>query len=262
VIQDKNSQQTTVSTLNSDLYEHPTLYDALLPAEAHVPYYLDLARQASGDVLELACGTGQLTAPIAAAGLPTAGLDLSAPMLTAARERAAAANVSVEYVPGDMRNFDLGRRFALIFIARNSLLHLHSTEDLLAAFAAVKRHTAPGGIFAFDIFNPNVRLLARPPEQRFPVFEKETESFGKLSVEETTDYDPATQVGRSRWYISAPGKPDAWVLPLDLRNIFPQELPLLLAAGGFHLKSRMGDLYETPFHSNSRSQVCLCQAAV
>lgn len=245
--------------MNSDLYGHPALYDALLPVGAHLPYYADLARQASGNVLELACGTGQLTVPIASAGLPIVGLDLSLPMLNAATERAAAARVSVEYVQGDMRNFDLGRKFGLIFIARNSLLHLHSTEDLLAAFAAARRHLAPGGTFAFDIFNPNVRLLARPAGQRFPGFQVETESFGKLSVEETIDYNPATQVGRSCWYISGPENPDAWVLPLELRNIFPQELPLLLAAAGFHLKSRMGDLSQTPFNSTSRFQVCLCQ---
>lgn len=248
--------------MNSDLYDHPALYDALLPVGAHLPYYVELARQASGDVLELACGTGQLTVPIACAGLPIVGLDLSAPMLNAAKEHAATARVSVEYVRGDMRSFDLGRKFGLVFIARNSLLHLHSTEDLLAALAAIRRHMAPGGIFAFDIFNPDVRLLARPPGQRFPVFQVETDSFGKLSVEATTDYDPATQVGRGRWYISAPGKPDAWILPLELRNIFPKELPLLLAAGGFHLKSRTEDFVQTPFNSTSRLQVCLCQATV
>lgn len=251
-----------MTTLNSSLYDHPALYDALLPAAAHVSYYVDLARQASGDILELACGTGQLTVPVASTGLPTVGLDLSAPMLAAAKQRATARRVSIEYVPGDMRNFDLGRKFALIFIARNSLLQLHSTEDLLAFFAAVRRHMAPGGIFAFDVFNPNVRLLARPSGQRFPVFQVETEPFGKLSVEETIDYDSATQVGRSRWYISAPGNPDAWVLNLQLRNIFPQELPLLLTAGGFQLKSRRGDLSEAPFNSTSRFQVCLCQAGV
>jgi SAM-dependent methyltransferase len=249
-------------TLNSDLYNHPALYDALLPVGAHLPYYAEIAQQASGDILELACGTGQLTVPLASSGLRIAGLDLSEPMLSTARERAAIAKVSVEYVLGDMRNFSLGREFALIFIARNSLLHLHSTEDILAAFATVRRHLTPGGVFAFDIFNPNVRLLARPSGQRFPVFEKETESFGKLSVEETTDYDPATQVGHGRWYVSAPGNPDAWVLPLNLRNIFPQELPLLLAAGGFQLKSRAEDFVQTPFHSTSRLQVCLCQAIV
>lgn len=246
--------------MNSDLYDHPALYDALLPVRGHLPYYLELARQASGDVLELACGTGQLTVPIAAAGVPIVGLDLSAPMLNVARERAAGAKVSVEHLQGDMRNFDLGRQFNLIFIARNSLLHLHATEDILAAFATIRRHLAPGGTFAFDIFNPSIQLLARPADQRFPVMQVETESFGTLSVEQTSRYDAATQVGYGLWYVSAPGKPDAWILPLELRNIFPQELPLLLAAGGFHLKSRVGEVHDTSFHSNSRSQVCLCKA--
>jgi SAM-dependent methyltransferase len=248
--------------MNSDFYDYPALYDALLPVGAHLPYYAELAGRASGDILELACGTGQLTVPLASAGLRITGLDLSELMLCAARERAAARKVSVEHLQGDMRDFDLGRRFALIFIARNSLLHLHSTEDILAAFAMVRRHLAPGGMFAFDIFNPKARLLARPPNQRFPVMQKETESFGTLLVEETNDYDAEKQVNFSYWYVSVPGRPDPWVLPLALRSIFPQELPLLLAAGGFHLQSRLGDVDHTPFDSSSRSQVCLCQAAV
>jgi SAM-dependent methyltransferase len=247
--------------LNSDFYDHPALYDALLPVRAHLPYYAELARQASGDILELACGTGQLAVPLASAGMHITGLDLSEPMLRSARERAAAANASVEFALGDMRSFSLDRQFALIFIARNSLLHLHSTEAILACLATVRRHLSPGGIFAFDIFNPNVGLLARPAGQRFPVMQVETEAFGQLSVEQTNDYDAATQVGRGRWYVSAPGKPDAWVLSLDLRNIFPQELPLLLGAAGFHLKSRAEDFVQTPFNSASRMQVCLCQAA-
>jgi SAM-dependent methyltransferase len=248
--------------LSSDLYDHPALYDSLLPATAHIPYYVELARRQAGEVLELACGTGQLAVPIAGTGLPIVGLDLSAAMLNTARERAAAARVSVEYVLGDMRTFDLGRRFALVFIARNSLLHLCSTEDILAAFAAVRRHLAPDGMFAFDVFNPDVRLLARPASQRFPVMTVQTGSFGTLSVDATHDYDSATQVNRGTWYVSAPGKPDAWVVPVVLRSIFPQELPLLLVAGGFHLASRFGDLSQTPFGPASPLQVCLCQAAV
>jgi hypothetical protein len=62
------------------------------------------------------------------------------------------------------------------------------------------------------------------------------------------------------WYISAPGRPDAWVTPLRLRSIFPQELPLLLAAGGFRLLSRSGDLTGEAFSSGSPRQVCICEA--
>lgn len=243
----------------SDFYEHPALYDALLPVGAHVPFYLELARQQSGPVLELACGTGQLTVPIALEGLPTVGLDLSAAMLTVATRRASAVNASVEFVQGDMRDFALGREFTFIFIGRNSLLHLLSTADLLSAFAAVRRHLAPGGVFGFDVFNPDVTRLARPRGQRFPVMQVGTTEFGQLYVEETQDYDSATQVNRATWYISAPDRKNTWVMPLALRSIFPQELPLLLSAAGLELVSRFGELSRAPFSRDSRIQVCLCR---
>ena len=227
---------------------------------AHVPFYVELARQQGGTVLELACGTGLLTIPIALDGRQAVGLDLSHPMLKAARTRASAAGAAVGFLQADMRNFALGRNFDLIFIARNSLLHLLSTGDLLAAFTAVKHHLARDGVFAFDIFNPSVRLLAQPPGQRVPVMQVETPMFGSLRVEAASDYDSATQVNRATWYISTPDKQDAWIAPLVLRSIFPQELPLLLSAAGFELISRFGDLSREPFGPGSRAQVCLCRA--
>jgi SAM-dependent methyltransferase len=138
----------------SDFYDHPDLYDALLPVGAHVPFYVDLARRHAGAVLELACGTGQLTIPIASHGLPTVALDQSHAMLRVAKRHASAVGASVAFVQGDMRGFALNRDFNLIFVARNSLLHLLSTADLLAAFTVVRRHLAPDGLFACDIFNP------------------------------------------------------------------------------------------------------------
>ena len=95
--------------LVSDFYDHPDLYDALLPVKAEVPFYVDLARQQAGAVLELACGTGQLTIPVAGLGLPTVGLDQSRAMLNVARKRASAAGASVAFVQSDMRDFALGR---------------------------------------------------------------------------------------------------------------------------------------------------------
>lgn len=243
----------------ADFYDHPDLYDALLPVGAHVPFYLEAARQQGGAVLELACGTGQLTIPIALAGLPTVGLDLSKAMLAVAKQRADAAAAAATFVQGDMRDFALGRHFEFIFVARNSLLHLLSTEDLFAALAAIRRHLTPDGVFGFDIFNPNVSLLARPAGQRFPVMEASTAEFGPLIVEATNDYDAAAQVNRGSWYISTPDRRDAWVVPLVLRSIFPQELPLLLSAAGFDLISRYGELSGESFGSGSRIQACLCR---
>lgn len=243
------------------LYDHPELYDALLPPGEHAAYYASLADRQPGAVLELACGSGQLTVPLARPGRRIAGLDQSRPMLDAARRRAAAAGAQVEFVEADMRAFDLGRRFQLIFIARNSLLHLGGVPDFQSLFAAVRSHLAPGGLFAFDVFNPDVRLLARPAGERFPVMRVASEPYGELTVEATHDYDAATQVNRATWYVSTPERRDAWVMPLHLRSIFPEELPLLLAAGGFRLLSRAGDLSGAAFASSSPRQVCLCEAA-
>jgi SAM-dependent methyltransferase len=243
----------------SDFYDHPELYDALLPAGAHVPFYVDLARQQAGAVLELACGTGQLTIPIASLGFPTVGLDRSRAMLNVAKRQASTGKASVWVVQSDMRDFALDREFSLIFVARNSLLHLLSTAELVAAFACVRRHLAPDGVFAFDIFNPNVTMLARPVGQRFPVMEVDTASFGSLRVEATHDYDSATQVSRGTWHISTPERQDAWVVPMVLRSIFPQELPLLLSAAGLELISRFGELSRSPFEAGSRIQLCLCR---
>jgi SAM-dependent methyltransferase len=243
----------------ASLYDYPELYDALLPVGAHMPFYVDLARRQAGAVLELACGTGLLTIPIASHGRTTVGLDQSGAMLNAAARRASAAGASVEFVQGDMRDFALDRDFNLIVVARNSLLHLLSTEDLVAAFSSIRRHLGPDGVLAFDIFNPDVRLLARPAGQRVPVMEVSTPSFGSVCVEETADYDPAAQVNRATWYISTADTRDAWVVPIALRSIFPQELPLLLSAGGLELISRFGDLSRSPFGGDSRHQVCVCR---
>ena len=235
---------------------------SLLPASAvQMRYYLNLARERAGAVLELACGSGQLIAPIAASGLPATGLDLSSQMLMAARRRAAAAGAQVELIEGNMRDFDLGRRFSLIFVARNSLLHLSELHEFAALFSCVRRHLEPGGVLAFDIFNPSLEVLSRPSGERFQLMRKASTVHGELTVDATNDYDRESQVNRATWFISTEQQRDVWIVPLHLRSIFPQELPALLALNGLQLARRDGDYSGGAFTGASASQVCQCQIA-
>lgn len=244
------------------LYDDPDLYDALLPASAaQLHYYLNIAQQSAGAVLELACGSGQLTIPVAAKGSPTTGLDQSSKMLLAADRRAASARTRVQLVEGDMREFDLGQRFSLIFVARNSLLHLSEQDELAAFFSAVRRHLDPDGVLAFDIFAPNLQLLSRPRGERFHVMRKSTPSHGEVTVEVAHDYDCQSQVDRATWYVSTAVERDAWVFPLHLRSIFPQELLTLLTLHRFQLTRRDGDFTGGGFTSTSANQVCQCRLA-
>jgi ubiquinone/menaquinone biosynthesis C-methylase UbiE len=243
----------------SDFYSLPDLYDAILPVGKDIPFYLDFAKSQGEAVLELACGTGLLTVPIAATDLPTVGLDLSNTMLDAAKRRGATAGVSVEWLQGNMREFNLAHRFGFIFVARHSLQHLLSADDLLACFAAVKRHLSSSGIFVFDIFNPDVEILARRPDQRFPVMEVRTERYGTLRVESSHRYDAATQISYGTWYVSTEDQQDKWVLPITVRCIFPEELLLLLSKAGFKLIDRFGDATQAAFTSGSPKQICVCR---
>jgi SAM-dependent methyltransferase len=244
------------------LYDEPDLYDTLLPASAsQLNCYLNLARTCAGEVLELACGTGQMIVPVASMGVSAVGLDQSSKMLSAASRRAAASGARVEFVQGDMREFDLGRRFSLIFVARNSLLHLSEPDEFAAFFSSVRRHLKPDGVLAFDIFNPSLRLFSRPSGERFHVMSAPSPLHGELTVEATNDYDSESQVNRATWFVSTPEKRDVWVFPLHLRSIFPQELLVLLGANGVELMRRDGDFAGGSFTSRSANQVCQCRLA-
>lgn len=245
--------------MNASFYSDPELYDLMFPAGPLGPFYAEQARLSGGPVLELACGSGQLLVPVAQTGLRAAGLDVSETMLSAASKRASEAGATMSLVQGDMRSFDLRERFALIFLARNSLLHLASLEDLLCCFECVRRHLLPGGAFAFDVFNPDFGLLARRPGRRYRIAELTHPRRGPILIDEAGDYDRATQVNRSTWYFSTEEETDFLVAPLHLRVIFPQELPLLLAAGGLELEERYGDFGRAPFQSASPHQVCICR---
>jgi SAM-dependent methyltransferase len=145
----------------------PALYDLVVRPGPCEPFYRDLVRKAGGPVLELACGTGRLTLALARENRPITGLDLSIAMLATARAKAARENLAVTFVQENMATFDLGQRFALVVLAGNSLAHLTTTEDLRGCLRSVRRHLAPGGLFAFDIVNPDLSFLARPSTRAY-----------------------------------------------------------------------------------------------
>jgi SAM-dependent methyltransferase len=182
-------------------------------------------------------------------------------MLAEARRKADERGVDVQWVQGDMRELDLGRMFDLVLIAANSLLHLHEVEDLVDCFRAVRRHLAPGSRLVFDVFNPSVRMLAqadgvrrRRDELSFVDAER-----GVVQVDVAETYDAAAQVTRGSWYFSTDSEADFVVAPLEMRSIFPQELPLLLSLGGLRVVERFGDWSRAPFTAVAPLQLCVCE---
>ena len=250
--------------MSEAFYSHARLYDLMFPGGGPaVDFYRAAADRQGGSVLELGCGTGHKLIPIASDGHPSVGLDLSSAMLAEARRKADERGVAVDWVQGDMRAFDLGRTFDLVVIDANSLLHLHEADDLLSCLRSVRRHLAPGARFVFDVFNPSVALLAEADGVRRT---RESLSFidpdpdrGRVRVDVTELYDAPTQVTRATWHLSTDSEPDFLVAPLDIRSIFPQELPLLLSLADLHLTDRLGTWSATPFTTATPLQLCICE---
>jgi SAM-dependent methyltransferase len=259
------------------LYADPALYDLLFPNTRDCPsavdqarwklavaserFYIEQAGERGGPALELGCGSGRLTIPIAQEGIDIVGADLSPSMLLSARAKGAAAGLRIPFVQADMRQFDLGARFSTILIAGNSLLHLLTIADLKHCFASVRRHLAPGGRLVFDVSKWDLTRLARDPGERHPVLRVNHPERGEISVEETSEYDAAEQIRRVVWYLSAPDGPGFHVIDYRLRVIFPQELVLLLDGAGFRLETRYGEFTREAFTSSSPRQVCVCSSA-
>jgi hypothetical protein len=84
---------------------------------------------------------------------------------------------------------------------------------------------------------------------------------GDVSVDVAEIYDAPAQVTRGTWHLSTDAEPDFVVAPLEIRSIFPQELPLLVSLGGLRLVERFGDWSGRPFAAGTPLQLCICESA-
>lgn len=247
--------------LADDLYERTDLYDLVSPPDAAMErFYVQAAGGQGRQVLELACGTGRLTMPLARSGADVTGGDLSQTMLDAARKRASAEGLAPVLVQLDMRDFELGRRFDTIAVAANSLLHLTQTADQLAFLACAARHLKPDGRLIFDIFVPSAWVLSRPGDERQQLGAFQHPELGEVRIEETIAYDPIAQISHIDWYWSCPAETDFRHTKLELRQIYPQELLLVLERGGFAAIERFGGFDRSPLAPGSMRQVVICAA--
>ena len=244
----------------SEIYWDGDHYDAFnQPYEDDLAFYLAEARKARGPVLELACGTGRLTIPLKKKGIDITGLDYAAPMLARARAKAAVAGVKIDFKAGDARNFRLGRKFKLIFIAFNSMQHFGRRPELEGFFRSVRAHLAPGGRFIFDVFSPDPRYLTRDPEEMLPVaYYDAPGGGGKVLVNETYSYDKMAQTSRIVWHYRSEKTGKTVKKSLNLRCFFPEELQALLHYNGFRALRRYGDFKRRPFGEASMKQVVVC----
>jgi len=127
-----------------------------------VPFYVELALEADGPLVELAVGNGRVAIPVAhATGRRVVGINTSPAMLELARAAAAEASVDLDLREGDMRHFELESSAGLIYCPFRALLHLPTWADRRRTFERVAESLLPGGRFAWNAFAFDHRIAAR-----------------------------------------------------------------------------------------------------
>jgi len=134
---------------------------------ADIAFYVGLARQAAGPLVELAVGNGRVAIPVAqATGQRVIGIDSSPAMLSQARARAAAAGVQLDLYERDMRDLALNEPAALVYCPFRALLHLPTWADRRRTFERVAASLQPGGRFAWNAFAFDHHIAVRLDGQR------------------------------------------------------------------------------------------------
>ena len=201
-----------------------------------VAFYVELAREADGPLVELAIGNGRVAIPVArATGRSVIGIDSSPAMLEQARARAALAGVELDLREGDMREFTVDEQAALIYCPFRALLHLPTWADRRRTFERVAASLRPGGRFAWNAFAFDHQIAARldGQHQDEPLPHTIRYAVGDNRIDITLD-DSATS---SLWWATK----NEWLGLLDV--------------AGLELEALFGSFDREPLDDDSREYV-------
>jgi SAM-dependent methyltransferase len=239
------------------LHQQPNLfrqtsrfYDLDLAWYPHqdVEFYLQLAAETGGPILELACGTGRVTIPLARAGYEVYGFDLSREMLGVLQSKLNRLPMEISrrihLHRDDMADFDVKRRFPLVIVPFRSFQALTDEEEIAGALAGIRRHLMPGGTAVIDLFavhgepdaswvGEQVDWVRRMPETGEVITRMRT----GLSV------DHAEQIIHSEvsFHVEhADGRRESVRDPFALKYYFPYQMQVRLAASGFSILGEYG----------------------
>lgn len=238
-----------------DLIYDANMYDGLNTFLSDLRFYKKwLPENKDAKLLELCCGTGRLTIPIAKDGYDICGVDYTSSMLERAKVKASEAGLEINFIEADIRTLNLQEKFDLIFIPFNSIHHLYKNEDLFQAFEGVKNHLKKEGVFLLDCFNPDIQYFAESENGQRLIAEYTTCDERKVLIKQTMRYEKATQINRIKWHYWINGEFHS-VQNMDMRLFFPQELDSYLQWAGFEIVHKFGSFEEEVFNESSEKQI-------
>jgi SAM-dependent methyltransferase len=244
-----------------ELYDHVPLYTS----RRDLDFYVDLCREA-GEAVELGCGTGRVLIPAAQAGCRIIGLDQSRMMLARCRANtdllSAETRARITLVEADMTRFHLGQRFQLAIVPFRPICHLTTAPEQLDFLQCVREHLVHAGRLVFDVFNPNLAMLAAD------ISAEEIEDIPELTPPDGRRLRRTYRIVRKRpsdqcndveliYYLDG----RRLVQPFPFRYFFRFELEHLLARSGFEVTALYGAFDRSAFTNDSAEMIFIATRA-
>jgi SAM-dependent methyltransferase len=226
--------------------------DAVLAQGAHeVGQILALSDVQEGRVLDLACGPGRHSIPLAKRGFKVTGVDASPFLVSRARERALQEGVEVEFVLEDMRTFLRLNSFRLALCLWTSFGLLETEEEDLAVLVNLRHSLEEGGVLVLDVMGREV--LAG----RFQATSSRRASDGTLLVERR-DVREHWTILHNEWVVVRAGRAICW--EFDLRLYGASDLLDLARRAGFQRAAIYGGLDGRPYDQQAERLVLVARA--
>ena len=211
------------------------------------PASIELLAELAGDgpALELGIGTGRIALPLHEKGVVVHGIDASEAML--AKLRAKEHGTGIDVLTGSFAEFQLDRRFQLIYVVFNTFFGLLTQEEQLSCFKSAAAHLSPGGVFLMEVFVPDLCRFVNYQTVR-------TVNLAEDVVHlEASQLDPvAQQVSGQHVVLSTEG---TRFYPVKLRYVWPSELDLMAQIAGLSLRHRWGSWSREAFTRESKKHI-------
>ena len=221
-------------------------------------YYVNKLVSCSGPSLEVGVGTGRIFLEALNKGADVYGTDNSAEMLAVLRDKLDPHHHR-RVRQCDLVNMELGKRFDLIIAPFRVLTHIIDIDDQIRALNTAYDHLAPGGVFIFDLYVPNLKLLldGLPPTVDFDGEHAPGKRLRRMTSATSDLITQITSVTMAfAWEDEGRQYNREWSFPM--RFFFRYELENLIPRSRLTLKAMYGDFAEAALDSSSKEFLVHC----
>ncbi|WP_246943348.1 class I SAM-dependent methyltransferase [Bacillus pinisoli] len=245
-------------------YHNPTLYDLENNSYLQdVKFLLEYASKVNGKIIDLACGTGRATIPLAKGGYQMIGVDLHSGMLNEAKNKSESLDLQIEWIQQDCLKLNLNVKSNLIFCVGNSFQHFMTNEEQDQFLTSVNNHLNYDGTFIFGTRYPTIEEQFCSSEEEYWKTYTDSEKQHVIDVYLTSTYDSLHQIQHNTTIRRIKNERKELIGELKtnikLRYVFPKEMERLLLKNGFVVENAYKDWDGSPLDKDSKQMIYVCR---